>query len=83
MQDSIGTKSWASFALESGVRDTVPFVKCMHSPPMDSLVREDSLAARRLGIDATPTFLIDSLLVPGNPGFERLNAYVKAVLRRP
>jgi protein-disulfide isomerase len=81
-QDSIGIKSWASFASDAGVRDTVSFLECMRNPTMDALVREDSLAARRLGVDGTPTFLIDSLMVPGNPGFEQLNTYVETVLRR-
>lgn len=81
-QDSIGLKSWASFAAESGVPDTARLTHCMQDSLTEQLVRSDSLAAIRLGVDRTPTFLIDSLMIPGNPGFEQLNTYVKAILRR-
>lgn len=79
--DSIGKKGWTRFALESGISDTAQFTLCLADSTVDALVRRDSLAAMQLGTHETPTFLINDLMVMGNPGFEQLNEYVKAALK--
>jgi protein-disulfide isomerase len=78
--ESIGNKPWNRFAVEAHVGDTVEFDRCMDSRSATAVVDRDSAAAVALGVQGTPTFLINSLMVIGNPGFEQLNDYVKAAL---
>jgi len=62
-QDSVGLKSWASFAREAGVRDTVSFWQCLkrgRAPLVDSGI---ALSAR-LGVNATPTVILNGWRVP-------------------
>lgn len=78
--DSIGIKSWTKFAVEAGSHDTVAFADCLKSDGPIAVVARDSSAAARLGVNATPTFLINNLLIVGTPGFVKLYEYVAAAL---
>lgn len=78
--DSIGQKRWTRFALDAGIADTSGFALCMEDKSVGAAVRRDSVAAVALGVTATPTFLINNVVVSGNVGFAALNGYVKAAL---
>jgi protein-disulfide isomerase len=80
--DSIGAKRWTRFAAEAGILDTAQFARCLNTRSAAYQVHQDSVAAVALGVQGTPTFLINDLMVIGNPGFEQLSEYVKAALRR-
>jgi protein-disulfide isomerase len=80
--ESIGAKRWTRFAIEVGIHDTAQFKSCMDEPSVAALVHQDSAAAAALGAEGTPTFLINNLMISGDPGFERLNEYVKAARRQ-
>ena len=80
--DSIGAKRWIRFAVEAGILDAVQFARCLSTRSVAVLVNQDSAAAVALGVEGTPTILINDLMVIGDPGFEQLNEYVKAALRR-
>lgn len=67
-QDSIGVKPWARFAIESGVRDTATFSRCLNDPSVKRAVETDSSSGQRLGVVATPTFLINDLRIVGFSG---------------
>lgn len=75
--DSIGTKPWTRFAYEAGVADTVAFSRCLDDPSVDSIISRDSSTAMALGASGTPTLLVNDLMVVGNPGFDRLDQYVR------
>ena len=80
--DSIGVKSWSSFALDAGIRDTARFQSCLNESAMNELVVHDSAAAVGLGIQGTPAILINDLLIAGNPGIDKLNEYVETALKK-
>lgn len=79
--DSIGLKPWTSFASDVGINDTMSFSSCMLDPAVEAVILRDSSAAMALGARATPTFLINDVMVSGNIGFNQLNELVKAALR--
>ena len=81
-QDSIGSKSWDAFAKEAGVRDLGRFARCLADTTRSAAIDADLRAAELLGVDATPTFLIDSLLIRGWPGERKFTGYVEAALKR-
>jgi protein-disulfide isomerase len=79
--DSIGKESWTTFALVAGVQDTGRFRECMRAAPATQRVVNDTLAARKLAIRGTPTFLINSLMVTGFGGQAEFTGYVERALR--
>lgn len=80
--DSIGSKSMIRFAIEVGGIDTVAFADCIGSKDAADSVARDTSAARRLGIDGTPTILVNETRFESNPGFERLRDEVTRALKR-
>jgi protein-disulfide isomerase len=79
--DSIGKKSWGRYAKDVGIGDTLAFNACMSEAPAAASLSADSVAAAKLGVVATPTFLINDLKVVGFPGDSVMEKYVKAGLR--
>jgi len=63
-QDSIGLKSWGSFAQDAGVADEETFADCVTRPRLPPAVDSGVAAAARLGIHATPTVLVNGWHVP-------------------
>ena len=66
-QDSLGLKSWGSYAFEGGVRDTVSFVSCLLGS--NTFVRIDSgrALAQRFGIRGTPGVMVNGWLFATPP----------------
>ena len=61
-QDSLGLKSWKSFAAEAGIQDTSQFANCMDAmgnAPMGAQVARGLEAAEKLGIRSTPTVILN------------------------
>jgi len=79
--DSIGTRPWASYARAGGMPDTTDLSDCMSQSWVSARLRTDSIAADRLGVTGTPTFVINETRVPGFPGDTVLDRYVDAALR--
>lgn len=76
-QESIGLASWTRFATEAALPDIPAFERCLaDAGPSDNLGR-DTLDARRLRVDGTPTFLVNGLRFDGTPPLEMLRAYVR------
>ena len=79
-QDSIGLKSWGSFALEAGVRDTSEFAACVRATtPLASLAR-DTVLADELGLRGTPSIAINGVLHNGTPTLTQLDSIVRSVI---
>lgn len=75
-QDSLGFKSWTSYAVEAGVPDTVQFNRC--NAETDSVTRIEAglLAGERVGVRGTPTVIVNGWRLPGAPGESTLSAMV-------
>lgn len=63
-QDSMG---WRAFAEQIKVPDVPAFTRCLGSRWADSLIEADVRLGDRLGVNATPTFLVDDSLYSGVP----------------
>lgn len=64
-QDSIGITGWLDFAIEAGMPDTARFAACMRDRTYSQRIEEDLRAAAELGVDATPTSIIDGMKLSG------------------
>jgi len=66
-------RGWERIAERADVRDRAAFMECMASANPDSLLRVDLDDAKRLGVKATPTFLVAAEVYVGLPwDFERI-----------
>jgi protein-disulfide isomerase len=77
-QDSLGLKSWPSFAKAAGVRDSIAFAICIESTDAVPLIDKGREAGRRLGVRGTPTVVINGWLYSGGMGAQLLEAAVAA-----
>ncbi len=64
----LGTIPWSVLAASAGVHDTSVFNDCLRGEAPALIVERDVSAARRLGVNATPTLLINSAQFRGLPG---------------
>jgi protein-disulfide isomerase len=58
-QDSLGLKSWASFATDAGVRDTTGFRDCVADTARMERVERGLALGSRFDVNATPTVIIN------------------------
>lgn len=79
--DSLGKRAWQDFASEAGISDLRRFQECMRSDEPAQAIERDLEAAGVLGVQGTPTFLINDRLVPLYPGTEALERQVEEALR--
>lgn len=82
LQDSLGKLTWARFAREAGIADTVAFNRCIQDTTRFAEIARDSTAAAQLHVDGTPRILINGLQFDGWPGTQVLEQAVSDVLRK-
>jgi protein-disulfide isomerase len=58
-QDSLGLKTWSSYARDAGIEDTIGFSRCNSNPETPQLVSAGTALARRLGVNGTPTLILN------------------------
>lgn len=58
-QDSIGLRSWQSYAADAGLASSTELTSCLDSLPRSAKVDSSIATSERLGIDAAPTILIN------------------------
>ena len=80
-QDSIGTKSWLSFAVAANISDTVAFGKCMSNASTLARLALDRSVADRLNVKGTPVVLVNDVMIQGNPSRAVLDSLVREALR--
>jgi len=80
-QDSLGLKSWVSYAAEAGVLDTASFSHCASDAKPLASVEEGLRLGAGLGVTGTPTVIINGLRYSSPPG-DSLSAIVRAALAR-
>ena len=81
-QDSLGLKSWTSYAVDAGIRDTSKLREC--SAETSPLARVDSGAewGRRIGVRGTPGIMVNGWLFLTPPSDSLLESTVTALLKR-
>lgn len=80
-RDSLGERSWSSFASNAGVSDIPKFEACMADSGATAPVRVDIEAGKRLGIRGTPTLLLDGHRITGVLPLDTLDAMIQRALR--
>lgn len=78
--ESIGQNTWVWFAKEAGITDTAGFQSCIARADSFPQIAQDRADGERLGVEGTPTFLINDLRVPGAIDLTELDGYVRAAL---
>lgn len=63
--EDIGTRPWASFVSPATVWDTLRFRRCQDAPQARDRVAADMRLADRLGVRATPAFVVNGRLYHG------------------
>ena len=66
-QDSLGLKSWVSYAVESGIRDTIAFKECNAAKGSPPGVERGLRMGRKIPVTVTPTVLVNGWLLPSPP----------------
>jgi protein-disulfide isomerase len=79
-QDSIGRWPRARFAEQAGIADVPRFTDCLRKAEDSAAIEADIALGNRLGVRGTPTLLVDSLRLDGNPVPQVLDSIVQALL---
>ena len=81
-QDSLGRKSWGTFALDAGLADTSSIVECANSDGTTWRVDSSRALAERIGLTGTPTVLINGWRLANVPPKRELLAIIDSVVAR-
>ncbi len=81
-QDSIGLKSWRSYAEDSGVPDLARFDACAARTGPVAAIDADSAIPPQLEATGTPVVILDGIRYPGAPMPSRLATLVDSALMR-
>lgn len=79
-QDSLGLKSWVSYAVDAGVRDTLAFARCVQQSGPVRGVDAGRKAGEQLGVSGTPTILLNGWKYGSPPSEEELETAIKSLL---
>lgn len=84
-QDSIGVKSWESFAADAGVPAANSIQECAAQAAVGERLSRSLDLGRELGIEGTPSILVNGWLLGGVPSYAQLEKVVDDVSngRRP
>lgn len=78
-QDSLGLKSWSSYAHDAGVRDTLRFLACTRETTPPAKVLSGLRLGREAEIRGTPTLFVGGWRVNGAVSLEEMAALVDSV----
>lgn len=78
LQSSLDSLPVWRVAQNAGVADSAAFHRCLHSGEVAEEITADSLAASRLGVTGTPTFVVGSHRIVGSPGRRVLDSLILA-----
>lgn len=79
LQDSIGTTPWDRYAADAAVPDLEAFRRCVAENRYADRVERDARLAAELGLDVTPTLIVNGTVYPGAPTKEELERLVAGV----
>lgn len=78
-RDSLGVRSWVSFAGQSGVPDTVAFKSCMTDSVPSPLIEAGVKLGEQIQVRGTPTILVNGWRYPTPPTEAQLIAVMDAL----
>lgn len=80
-QDSLGLKTWQSFATEAGIADTNEFAGCATAAGQRKNIEAGLAAGAEFNVRSTPTILLNGWLYSVPPTAAVLEADIKAILQ--
>jgi protein-disulfide isomerase len=75
-QDSVGLKSWPSYAAEAGIPDLPAVEACLRSPPPMPRIDRGLALAQELGLKGTPSVVVNGWVYPAPPPAEELSRVI-------
>ncbi|MGA9837198.1 MAG: thioredoxin domain-containing protein [Gemmatimonadaceae bacterium] len=84
-QDSLGLKSWGSFAAAAGISDTAAIATCARDPTPVPLIQAGLKFGTRINLSGTPTIIVNGWRFSNTPSSDQLRNAIDAELdgRRP
>lgn len=79
-QDSLGLRSWESFANAAGIADTAGVGRCAREPGTPARVRSGLDLGKRLQLTGTPTIVVNGWLFRGAVDGATLSAAIDALM---
>lgn len=76
LQDSLGLKSWSSYARDASIQDTLEFGDCIRSSHEFERIEAGVDAAKRFNIHGTPTVLVNGWQFPAPPDVHQLDSAI-------
>jgi len=80
-QDSLGLKTWESYASDAGILDSTELARCAKDPRPVGRIDAGIALGDKFGIPGTPSVLINGWLMPGAPTRGEVEATIGALLR--
>lgn len=79
-QDSLGLRSWGSYAVDASVADTIRFNACLRTPNGLARIAAGRAAAIRFGVRGTPGIMVNGWLFPVPPSEADLSRTIAKVI---
>jgi protein-disulfide isomerase len=79
-QDSLGLKSWASYARDAGVPDTARFARCAAAVALMPRVDAGLALGKKVGVRGTPTVIVNGWRYSAPPQAEEFVRVIGALL---
>ena len=76
----IDGEDWVVWADQSGIDAVAAFADCLDSTSGFAAIERDTVAARELGVEMTPTLLVNEIMFSGYPGFDALHEAVQQAI---
>jgi len=80
-QDRIANLRYDSLAIEAGVENIDSFNSCLESKKTSPIIESGLDLAEQLGINGTPTFLINGKLISGALSEQMLEGFIQEVIK--
>lgn len=80
-QDSIGIVQWSWFAERINILNMDDFVACVENERFGGRIQEDIRAAKGLGANGTPTFVVNGKMFSGDPPGGSWDDFVQTMLK--
>lgn len=79
-QDSIGARSWVSYAGDAGVPDSAEFRRCAERTDPVRRIEDGMALARKLNLGGTPTVIVNGWKFVGGPPDSVLTRTIEALI---
>jgi protein-disulfide isomerase len=79
-QEAFGSVPWSDFATRAGVSDLQQFDACVNDTRSVERIEQGKKLGDEIGIQGTPTVLVNGWKMPGPPSYEHLDQIVQYVV---